>query len=215
LKTSRANLLCLALVAASFVASAAVYGRLPERMPSHWNLAGNVDGYASKPWAPFYMPLTMAGLYLLFVVIRRASPRSYRLEGFAGALEIVEAATLAFLLTISIVVLLAGLGEPVSINRVVAVGMGLLFVVIGNFMGKFTRNFFAGIRTPWTLASDEVWLRTHRLGGKLWIAGGLVLFVTGLRGGGLTPLFFVLPVVAGVPAVYSYVIYRRLEGSAK
>lgn len=212
-RTSRLNLISLGLVAAAFAVTAAVYGRLPDRMPSHWNLAGQVDGYAAKPWGPFLMPLVMAALHLLFVVIRRASPKGFRVDAFEKAVAIVEAATLAFLLTIGVVMLLVGLGEPLSMNRVVAVAIGPLFAVIGNFMGKFTRNFFMGIRTPWTLASDEVWLRTHRLGGRLWVAGGLVLFVSGLVGPSLTPLFVVLPIITLVPALYSFVIYRRLEGS--
>jgi uncharacterized membrane protein len=155
----------------------------------------------------------MTGLYVLFVAIRRSSPRGFRVEAFAGAFELVQAAILAFLLTLHAGMLLAGLGEPVSMNRVVCVGMGLLFVVIGNFMGKFTRNFFVGIRTPWTLASDEVWLRTHRLGGKLFVAGGLVVLGAGLLGVRSLVPFMLLPIVlALVPAVYSYVLYRRLEG---
>jgi immunity protein, SdpI family len=215
LRTSRVNLLCLALVAASFIATAAVYRRLPERMPSHWNLAGQVNGYVSKPWGPFLLPLVMAGLYALFVVIRRASPKDYRVEAFGGVLEIVEAATLAFTLTLTIVVLLVALGHAVSMPRVITPAVGLLFVVLGSFMSKFTRNFFVGIRTPWTLASEEVWLRTHRLGGKLWVAGGLVLIVSGVLGGPPTLLLFVPLAIAGVPMVYSYLIYRRLERPTK
>ena len=119
-RMSRANLISLALVAASFVVTAAVYGRLPDRMPSHWNLAGQVDGYASKPWGPFIMPLAMVALHLLFVVIRRASPKGFRVDAFMATVEIIEAATLAFLLTIGVVVLLIGLGERISMNRVVA-----------------------------------------------------------------------------------------------
>jgi len=205
---TRTNLLCLALVAASFVVTGALYGRLPERIPSHWNLAGQVDGYASKPWGPFFVPLTMLALHLLFVAIRRTAPMGYG----GGALESVEAAVLAFMFTLSVVGLIVGLGHHVSMNRVAAIGVGPLFVVLGDAMGKLTRNFFAGIRTPWTLANEEVWRRTHRFGGRLWIAGGVVLFVAGLLGPSLTPLLVIVPVLVLVPIVYSYVVYRRVEG---
>jgi uncharacterized membrane protein len=207
------SLLNLGLVAAAFVATAAVYGRLPARVPSHWNVAGQVNGWMPKPWGALLTPLIMLGIYLMFVVIRRASPKGYRTESFAGALEIVEAALLAFMLMITIVTLLAGLGQPVPMNRVVPISVGLLLVVLGNFMGKFTRNFFVGIRTPWTLANEEVWLRTHRLGGKVFVAGGLVVVAAGLAGGGsLLPFLLVFPLLVLVPSVYSYVLYRRLEG---
>ena len=91
-------------------------------------------------------------------------------------------------------------------------GMGVLFIVIGNLLGKVTRNFFVGIRTPWTLASEEVWYRTHRLAGKLFVAAGLFMVVASLAGLRLWPLFVSLGVAALVPVVYSYVIYRRIEG---
>jgi uncharacterized membrane protein len=90
--------------------------------------------------------------------------------------------------------------------------LGLLLVVLGSFLGKFRRNFFAGIRTPWTLASEEVWLRTHRLGGKVLVVAGLALAVAGLLGQGHLALLPALLVVGVVPVAYSYVRYRRLEG---
>jgi len=211
-KLSRTNLVCLLLVAAAFVATGVVYGRLPPRIPIHWSFDGQIDGYAPKPWGPLAIPLGMAGLYLLFAALRVVSPRTYNLEGFLGAFEIVEAAALGFCLLLTIVVLRAGLGERISMTRVVAVGLGLLFVVLGNFMGKFTPNFFVGIRTPWTLANPEVWLRTHRLGGWLWVLGGFVLVLAGLVGHAAEPLtLVVVAFMSGVPLVYSYVIYRRLE----
>jgi len=212
MSSRRANLLNLTLVAAAFVSAGAVYSRLPPRIPSHWNAAGQVNGWMSKPWGALMMPLTMAGITLLFAVVRRVSPKGYRVETFAAPLAIVEAAVLAFMLTLNTAILLAGLGQTVSMNRIVSVGVGLLFVVLGNFMGKFTRNFFVGIRTPWTLANDEVWRRTHRLGGKVFVAGGLVVLAAALVGGSSIGPVLVLPLVALVPAVYSYVLYRRLEG---
>jgi uncharacterized membrane protein len=169
-----------------------------------------VNGWASKPWGPFYLPLLMAGLSIFFDVARRIATRRTASESFRGALDVIGAAVVAFLFLLDVAALSVSLGHPLSMNRVVYAGCGLLFVVVGNVFGKLQRNAFAGIRTPWTLASDEVWLRTHRLGGKLWVGGGLVLCVSGLLGGGPLSLFAVLAVIAGVPAVYSYVIYRRL-----
>ena len=97
-------------------------------------------------------------------------------------------------------------------ERAIPAGVGLLLVVLGNFMGKLTKNFFVGIRTPWTLASDEVWLRTHRLGGKLFVLAGAGLFVAGLSGAGHVAILLAVVVAAGIPVAYSYVVYRKLEG---
>jgi uncharacterized membrane protein len=90
--------------------------------------------------------------------------------------------------------------------------VGLLLVILGNFMGKLTRNFFIGIRTPWTIASEEVWLRTHRLGGKLFVVAGLVLFFSSLLGGGWIPAAVAIGAAALISVVYSYLLYRRIEG---
>jgi uncharacterized membrane protein len=209
---TRTNLLSLGLVVFSFVFAAALYSRLPERVPIHWNASGQVDGFMSKPWGPFVVPLVMAGVYLLLSVIPRISPRGYRVERFTGVFEIMKAAILAFLFLVTTLVLLAGIGAPVPMDRAIHAGTGLLFVVLGNFMGKLTKNFFVGIRTPWTLASDEVWLRTHRLGGKLFVLAGVGVFVSGLLRAGAVPLLVAVGVAAGIPVVYSYVLYRRIEG---
>ena len=213
MRITRTNLLSLGLVIGSFVITAALYNRLPESVPTHWNARGEANGFTAKPWGPFILPLTMVGLYLLLMIIPRISPRGYRVERFQNVFEILQATLLAFLFMVTMLALLAGIGAPVPINRAIQAGTGLLFIVIGNFMGKFTKNFFVGIRTPWTLASDEVWLRTHRLGGKLFVLAGLGLLVSGLLGGGgAMPLLAAVAVAGGIPAIYSYVLYRRLEG---
>jgi uncharacterized membrane protein len=213
MRISRINLLSSGLVILSFVMAAALYNRLPQLVPTHWNARGEADGFTSKPWGPFVLPIVMSGVYLLLMVIPRISPRGYRVDPFQGVFEIVQATILAFLFLVTVLALLAGVGVPVPMDRAIYAGTGLLFIVLGNFMGKFTKNFFVGIRTPWTLASDEVWLRTHRLGGKLFVLCGVVLLGSGVLGGGPIPLLVAVAVAVGIPVVYSYLLYRRLEGA--
>jgi uncharacterized membrane protein len=212
MKISRTNLLSLGLVVVAFAMTLALYNRLPESVPTHWNARGEADGFTAKPLGPFVLPLIMGGTYLLFLIIPRISPRGYRVERFQNAFDIIQVAIVAFLFFVTVLALLAGIGTPVPMDRAIHAGTGLLVVVLGNFMGKLTKNFFVGIRTPWTLASDEVWLRTHRLGGKLFVLAGTGLFVGGLLGGGAAPLIVALLVAGGIPVVYSYVLYRRIEG---
>ncbi len=208
---SRTNLLSFGFVCLSFALAVVLYDRLPELVPTHWNATGEADGFTAKPWGPLVLPLSMAGVYLLLSAIPRISPRGYGIERFQAVFETLQAAILAFLFLVTVLVLLAGIGTPVPMNRALHAGLGLLFVVLGNFMGKLRKNFFIGIRTPWTLANDEVWLRTHRLGGKLFVLAGVGLLVSGLLGGGTVPLLVAVGLAGGVPAVYSYVLYRRLE----
>ena len=203
MKVSRTNLLSLTLVVLSFVMIAAMYDKLPELRPTR---------FTPKPWGPFVLPLVMVGVFLLFLAIPRISPRGYRVERFQHVFEITQVALLALLFLVNVLVLLAALGVPVPVRQAARAGTGLLFVVLGNFMGKFTKNFFLGIRTPWTLASDEVWLRTNRLGGKLVVLTGLVLLASSLFGAGAVWFLVTIPVAVGIPVVYSYVLYRRIEG---
>ncbi len=211
MKMSWTNLLAIGLIALAFLATAAVYGQLPARVPTHWGIDGTIDATWPKPLGPFVLPLVMAGLLLLLRLFPHIAPHGYRIEPFAHTYDIVQLAIIAFLFGLDAMTLLAGLGVAVPFAHCLSAGIGLLFVVLGNFMGKLTPNFFVGIRTPWTLADPEVWLRTHRLAGKLFVAAGLVIVVLALLGVGMGWLVGGLIAIVMVPAAYSYVIYRQLE----
>jgi uncharacterized membrane protein len=212
MKISRMNLASLGLVVLAFVVAGALYSRLPGWVPTHWNASGRADGFIAKPWGPFVLPLVTAGAWLLMLLIPRMSPQGFRVERFRRVFGIIQVAIVAFLFLVSTLVLLAGAGVPIPIDRVIVASTGVLLTVLGNFMGKVTKNFFVGIRTPWTLANDEVWLRTHRLGGRLFVAAGAVIIVSGLLRGGVVPVLVAVAAAAAIPIVYSYLIYRRIEG---
>jgi uncharacterized membrane protein len=212
MKFSRGEVFALVLVAAAFLMSALLYRRLPERMPTHWNIRGEVDAYGSRPFGAFLLPAMMGGLFLVFLALPAISPRGFRFDRFHAVWGIFQTAILGFLFLVHTLVLSAAMGKRVDMTRVIEAGIGLLLAVLGNFMGKITRNFFVGIRTPWTLASEEVWMRTHRLGGKLFVLAGLMTFVLALAGAGPTAIAFVVGGAALAPVVASYFLYRRIEG---
>jgi uncharacterized membrane protein len=212
MKLSRANLLSLALVAGAFAAAALLYRRLPDPVPVHWDAHGHVNGYMPKPWGALVMPLVTLGVSLLLLVLPRLSPRGFRVDRFQATFDLIQTSIVGFLFFATLLVLLAGAWFGVSVARAVPLGVGVLLVVLGNVLGKVTKNFFVGIRTPWTLASDEVWLRTHRFGGRVFVLAGLAIAVAGLAEGGATPILVAALAAVLLPTVYSYVIYRRLEG---
>jgi uncharacterized membrane protein len=146
------------------------------------------------------------------VIVPHVSPKGFRVERFQRVYDVIQLAVVAFFFFLGGMGLLAGLGAPISMNLGIELAMGLLFIVLGNFMGKITRNFFVGIRVPWTLASEEVWLRTHRLGGKLFVLAGAVTVLSALLGWGTSPMIVAIVLAAAISVVYSFVIYRRLEG---
>jgi uncharacterized membrane protein len=211
MKIERSTLLNLGLVVLAFALVVAVYDRLPEYVPTHWNADGVVDGKKAKPWGPFVLPLTMAGVFAVLLVLPYISPRKYEMEPFQRAYRMIQLGILGFMFVMNVLVLLAGLGWAMPVNRLLPVGIGALLAIVGNFMGKVTTNFFVGIRTPWTLAEPEIWLRTHRFAGKVIVFGGLAIAVAGLLGTNLHFVMLGVLLTALVPAIYSYLMYLRLE----
>ncbi len=206
------DLLCLLCVAVPVLLAAWLWPELPDPMPSHWNAAGDVDGTLPKFWGVAVTPLVAVGVWLLFRLIPLISPKGFRTDEFPDVLQVFLLASVAFTSLVGVLVILAAIGIDVRMNQVILAAMGLLFMVIGNFLGKVRKNFFIGIRTPWTLASDEVWGRTHRLAARLFVLGGAVMLVGGLLK--LPPMWLVAVILlsAFYPVLYSFLLYRRLEG---
>lgn len=205
----------LALVVLSFAIAGAAYPWLPEQIPTHWNARGEIDDTTAKPLGPFVGPLILAFVWIVLSVAPAVSPRGYRIDEFRQIYDRLLLVIVLFLFEFVIVTLVAAAGRSVPIREIVLVSIGVLLVILGNYMGKVRRNFFLGIRTPWTLASEEVWLRTHRLGGKLFVAAGVVSVILGLTGFGPMALMSTIVTVSVLPIVYSYVVYRDLEKSGK
>lgn len=207
----KAHLLVLGLVALSFALPAWFYARLPDPMPTHWGLDGTADGWTPKPLGPFLLPLIQLAVWGLLAAVPAISPRGYRIERFGAAYSRILVLTMAFLTVIGGLVVARALSAPVDMTRVVTAAVGLLFAGIGNYLGKTTPNFFVGVRTPWTIASPEVWTRTHRFAGWLFVLCGLAAALWALVGP--APLWSLAALVppAIVPIVYSYVLYRRVE----
>ena len=162
--TLRANVFCIFFIEAAIAVAAYLYPMLPEQIPTHWNFDGEVDGYTSKPWGVAVMRL-----------IPIISPKGFRTDKFMDVINVFTVTFVGFMSGIAILVLLEANGQDVRINEMTFAGVGLMFIVLGNYMGKVRKSFFIGIRTPWTLASDEVWSRTHRLGGKVFVLTGIFI----------------------------------------
>lgn len=200
MKTTSRLGLGLALVALAL--SLVLYPRLPDPMPSHFDLHGHVDGWMPKPWGAFLLPAIMLGVHALLAgLARRAEAASPRV------LEILHVSILGFLLLTHAIVLRVALGGAVDVTRVLFVATGLLLAIIGNYFGKLRRNPWIGIRTPWTLADDEVWARTHRFAAPLFVGGGALIALLALAGRGAPAVVLIL-VLPLAPLVYSYRLAR-------
>ena len=199
----------LVVVGAAWVGSAVVIGRLPERVPIHWNFQGVADGFGLRTTA-FVLPTVLCGLLALFAALPRLSPGSFQMNEFRPTYGIIVVLTLAILATVHALALAAALGQRVDMTRFITAAVLLGLGVMGNFLGRVRRNFFVGVRVPWTLASERVWNETHRMAAWVTCGGGLLGSAVALAGYPLIALGLLVPIIA-VPIAFSFVRSRQLE----
>ncbi len=213
MSTRTTILFSLAMILGALLAGALLWERLPDPMPAHWNAAGEVDGYMSRTWGVLLLPLIGLVMLGLFLVIPHIDPLRGNIAAFRSTFNIFVTAIMAYLMYLYALTLLAGLGVPIDMSRLLLPAMGGLLIGIGYLLTRAKRNFFIGIRTPWTLVSDSIWERTHRLGARLFVAAGVVIVLSALLGEmGFWVVMAVVFVAALVPVVYSYLLWRRENG---
>ena len=198
------------LVLLSFILSIYFYPQVPEQMAIHWNSQGEVNGYMSKFWGLFFTPVVITGIATLFLVIPRIDPKKENIEKFRKYYDGFVILFLLFMVAVHLQILLWNVGIQISPNIVLPAGTGLLFYYIGILIENADRNWFVGVRTPWTLSSDRVWKKTNQLGGKLFKLAGIIA-IFGTFFSKLAVFFIVVPalLVAGFTVVYSYYEYQK------
>lgn len=206
----RRELPSLLLLAVMLVLLATTWPVAPDRVPVHWNAAGEIDRYGSKAFGLLFPPLLGVGLYLVFLFAPLVDPGRANYASFPDTYLVIRTAVLATIAFFYGVTCLSARGVAVSMQVVAPLAVGMLFVVFGSVMGKIRPNWFVGIRTPWTISSKVAWVRTHRLGGWLFIALGLVFVANALFGGAWAAHWLVGGVLGMVVVlfVYSYFAWR-------
>lgn len=198
----------------SFIGTVFVYPMLPVTIATHWGIDGEVNGTGSRS-VQLYMAALPLAMYLLLVLIPRIDPRRENYTLHNKAYTIFEVVLVLFLVGLNWVTIGYNLGIPLDIQKWVVIPMGILFMVIGNYMGQIRPNYFFGIRTPWTLADAEVWRKTHRLGGYLFMASGVLILVSAFLGGLISFAVTMgsLLLTTATVFVYSYFVFRSLKDS--
>jgi len=204
-------IVALALVVLAWGASAYLYPGLPARIPTHWNLQGKVDGYGSRGTL-FLMPGVMTGLLFLFLILPTLSPKNFEVDASRETFLFVMVLVIGLEGYIHAVILYGVLqGGRVDLGRAIFGGMFLFFALLGNVLGRVRRNFYIGIRLPWTIASERVWNDTHRVAAWVFVACGLAGFVAIVAGLPIYAALVALLVAVAVPSVYAFVHYKQLE----
>ena len=201
----------LVIAALAVVVSIWAYPQLPPTIATHWNVGGTADGFSRRATAVVIMPLVIIGLTGLFNVLPKLDPRGVNYAKFIDTYWLIANAVILFILIGHGMIVATGLGYPVKVDRFMPIGIGLLFIVLGNYLTRVEPNWFIGIRTPWTLSSDTVWRKTHRTGGWLMVVGGFVLAASVFLPQGAFPPLLVaaILIVAVIPVVQSYILWKR------
>lgn len=208
----RWDALSLALLVGTVAVTATIYARLPAVVPTHFDLSGRANGFSSRAFGAAFLPVVAALTWALVRFGARIAP-GFREKMERSPMSLVGLLTVAFLVALHFVMLAAALRGAASVGAPLGVAFGAFFLLLGQVLPRVRRNPFVGVRTAWTLTSDENWARTHRFAGRTFTAGGLVAMAASLAGAGAFGIVVVVA-AAAAPAIYSWIMARRLPPQA-
>ncbi|HIP49054.1 MAG TPA: DUF1648 domain-containing protein [Lutibacter sp.] len=203
----------LAIVAIPFIYLAYVWNSLPEKVPMHWNIKGEIDRWGEKEeliLIPFLLPLLV---YLIFLVVPFIDPKK-QLNKMGSKYQSLKLIFTLLMSLLAVFIIYTAKESTFSNPNYIFILIGILFIVLGNFFQTIKPNYFIGIKTPWTLENEDIWKKTHLLGGKMWFVGGLVIILTSLvLKNELAFVFFITITLAlaFIPILYSYLLYKKGE----
>jgi uncharacterized membrane protein len=205
------ELLIWLMIIAPFAVVALYWQQLPERVPIHWNAEGIPNGYSPKGPGILLLPVLNFIMYFFFLLIPRIDPKKANFGQFEGPFRIIRLVIHTVLSICFVIGLMYAMNYPVNTRYIISIVLPLMFLVLGNFMGKIRPNYFVGVRTPWTLANETVWIKTHRFTGRVWVAASFIdLFINLLFKMPSWVFQSYLAVLIVVPILYSYIRYREL-----
>ena len=188
----------------------ALWNRLPASIPTHWNAEGVIDGYSSRAFAVLFFPLFFTGMELLVSFALKSDPKNHNQDRFMYELGLWVLPVMS--VVVMVITYASAFGMHVPVNVILMTLVGVLFIFLGNQMPKTRQNYTIGIKVPWTLNSERNWNLTHRMAGPLWVIGGLVMILTGFLGNSTVLVWVMLAVIfvlAFVPMIYSYLLYKK------
>jgi uncharacterized membrane protein len=206
------NLVAISIILISFIVGIYLYPMMPEVMASHWNFKGEVDDYMSKFWGLFLMPIMSLGMFLIFSLIPKMDPMKENIEKFKKYFDDFIVVLFLFLFYIYLLTIFWNLGLEFNMSKFLVPLMGILFFYCGNLIENAKRNWFIGIRTPWTLSNDQVWDKTHKRGGKLFKVCGIITFLSILLPD-YAIFFTIIPIIFSSIYLfaYSYLEFQKLK----
>ena len=201
------------MIVFALIESLLAYSHLPERVASHWDATGHVNGYMGRFGGAFFLPLLLLGLFILFSIIPMIDPRKQNISKFRTSYDRFIIIFVIFMVYIHTLMLAFNLGHNFDLTRALLPSLGILFFAVGFIIEKAQPNWFIGIRTPWTLSNDVVWEKTHRLGGLLYKISGVIALLGFFVPTPVIFFFVISPIILSSLwlLVYSYLEFKKLE----
>ena len=190
-----------------------IWNDLPETVPTHWNGLGEIDGYSNKTaliWIPFIFPLL---IYILLTIVPKIDPKN-KINAMGKKYDQLKFILILFMTALALFILYSSNSQSATNPNILFVLLGMLFAILGNYMKTLKPNYFIGIKTPWTLENETVWKKTHILGGKVWLIGGLaIVFFSMVLSNSINLIFFISTtlLLAIIPIIYSYLEFKKLK----
>lgn len=203
----------IGIVLLPFVYLYIVWNKLPQKVPLHWNMKGEIDRYGDKSeliLIPVLLPLLIYGL---FWIIPKIDPKG-KIKNMGNKYDMLKTVLTVFMSALSMIIIYASMNESLYNPNYIVLLIGLLFLILGNFFKTIRANYFIGIKTPWTLENETVWKETHKLAGKLWFAGGLIIVFGSLlleKKANFTLFTVITIIITVIPVGYSYVKFKSLS----
>lgn len=201
----------LAIVLLPFIYLAYIWNELPNKVPMHWNIKGEIDRYGDKSELiiiPFLLPLLV---YLIFLVVPKIDPKN-KLNKMGGKLNTIKFLLTTFMSILALFIIYTAKNQSFTNPNYIVLLIGVLYIILGNYFKTIKPNYFIGIRTPWTLENETIWKETHKLGGKIWFIGGILVVIFSLildKNLNFTIFLIITGLITIIPIVYSYLMYKK------
>jgi len=207
----------VAIVAAPFIYLASIWNDLPATVAVHWNVKGEIDRYGDKSellLIPFLLPLL---IYVIFSLVPLIDPKG-KIKQMGNKYFMLKAAMTIFMSILAMIIIYAVKNETLYNPNYIVLLIGILFVILGNYLKTLRANYFIGIKTPWTLENETVWKETHKLASKMWFIGGFIIILSSLildKKSNFSVFIGITIVISLVPVIYSFFKYKSLLRSDK
>ena len=212
MKSLQKELPIIAIVLLPFIYLAYIWANLPAEVPLHWNLQGEIDRYGDKSellLIPILLPLLT---YLIFLIVPKIDPKN-KLKNMGNKYRSIKVLLTVFMSILALFILYSSKNQSLSNPNYIILLIGVLYIILGNYFKTIRSNYFIGIRTPWTLENETVWKETHKLGGKLWFLGGLIVVLGSVildKQSNFTLFITLTIIIALVPVIYSYFKFQEV-----